>query len=431
MLLTLENICKISYAQIELNGITVIAGENNTGKSTLGRALFCIFNSFYKIDQQILMERENTIRSILENEIHSITKRFPGRLDIYNMASSILQKKDIYVNNAKLLLQDISEMYLREDENFNKHMDDALLMKMPERIIQILSISDEEIFKKVLQKKLESEFGGQISNIYHADESGTITLNIKGEDVEIVIRNNEVVRISNTFSLNTEAVYIDDPFVLDDLSSKSFFMTMYWHGNGYETHRDHLELKLIQKNSDSTVKEAINEIVANRKIDSILQKIDLVCSGEMVNTKRSSLGYQKKNSGEILNIKNISSGLKTFVIIKTLLQNGSLEDNGTIILDEPEIHLHPEWQLLFAELIVLLQKEIGMHILLNTHSPYFLNAIEVYAAKYDIADKCKYYLAENSGDKSSVTDVSDNIEEIYAKLARPLQNLENERYCND
>ena len=40
MKLTLKNIGKIGTASVEINGITVIAGENNTGKSTVGRALF-------------------------------------------------------------------------------------------------------------------------------------------------------------------------------------------------------------------------------------------------------------------------------------------------------------------------------------------------------------------------------------------------------
>ena len=47
MQLQFKNIGKISEASIEVNGITVIAGENNTGKSTVGKVLFCIFNTFY------------------------------------------------------------------------------------------------------------------------------------------------------------------------------------------------------------------------------------------------------------------------------------------------------------------------------------------------------------------------------------------------
>lgn len=34
--------------------------------------------------------------------------------------------------------------------------------------------------------------------------------------------------------------------------------------------------------------------------------------------------------------------------MKVLLKSGALDAGGTIILDEPEIHLHPAWQLAFA-----------------------------------------------------------------------------------
>ena len=61
MKLKLKNVGKIERAEIELQGITVIAGENNTGKSTIGKVLFCIFDSFYRINEQIKMERRNSI----------------------------------------------------------------------------------------------------------------------------------------------------------------------------------------------------------------------------------------------------------------------------------------------------------------------------------------------------------------------------------
>lgn len=35
------------------------------------------------------------------------------------------------------------------------------------------------------------------------------------------------------------------------------------------------------------------------------------------------------------------------------------------------------------------------------------------------------------GESSYIKDVTDNIEKIYSKLAKPLQELENERYSND
>ena len=132
-----------------------------------------------------------------------------------------------------------------------------------------------------------------------------------------------------------------------------------------------------------------------------------------------------------IDVKNISTGLKTFIIIKTLLKNGEIGENSTLILDEPEIHLHPEWQIVFAEIIVLLQKEFNMNILINTHSPYFLEAIEVYSEKYKIDMICKYYLAENSGNISTISDVTKSTELIYKKLAKPFQTLENVRFSDD
>lgn len=69
MKISLNNISKVKKADIEIKGITVIAGENNTGKSTVGKALWSIFNSFYNIKKELKIEREETILKKIMKEI--------------------------------------------------------------------------------------------------------------------------------------------------------------------------------------------------------------------------------------------------------------------------------------------------------------------------------------------------------------------------
>ena len=60
MRLQIENFAKIAKADINIDGITVIAGENNTGKSTIGKAyivfsiLFMLWRIRYILSGRIL-----------------------------------------------------------------------------------------------------------------------------------------------------------------------------------------------------------------------------------------------------------------------------------------------------------------------------------------------------------------------------------------
>jgi len=427
MRLSIKNTGKILQADIEINGITVIAGENNTGKSTVGKILFCIFNSFYKIDQQIEKERKNSIERIITTSYFDATNRLTRKFDTDEIAEQIMHNRELYFEDKKRLKEDLRNLYIQADENFEKHLKDVFLVNVSDKISQIFNVSDEEIFATEFRKKLQGEFNMQLNNVNQPNLPSQILLQIKDTEVKVTIKENENIEIKNNISLNTEVIYMDDPLALDNLRFSP--MNMY-SNNNYTTHREHLRAKLLKRNDTSSVKDAIDEIIATKKLDALFEKLNSVCKGEIIRKGRPML-YKENDSESALDLMNISTGLKTFIILKTLLLNGSLEENGTIVLDEPEIHLHPEWQLVFAELIVLIQKEFSMHILLNTHSPYFLDAIDVFSHKYGISDKCKYYLAENVGEVASITDVSDEIEKIYAKLSRPLQVLENVRYEND
>lgn len=51
MKLHIENIARIGKADVDIDGITIIAGSNNTGKSTVGKVLFAMFETFYRLDE--------------------------------------------------------------------------------------------------------------------------------------------------------------------------------------------------------------------------------------------------------------------------------------------------------------------------------------------------------------------------------------------
>ncbi len=427
MKLTLKNIGSIRDATIEINGITVIAGENNTGKSTVSRALFTALNGFYQIEDKIQSERINEIQRLLmllspnsKNRLSTIRIS-----DIQEISKNILNNIDLYRKNAETLKNDLIKVFSNCDETFKEYANDAHIDSAISRINAALAISDLDLMKFILEKKLNAEFNGQFSNIF-SNEAGEITLELTHWISTISVKDNHVINIKNDSGLETEAIYLDNPLILDEIQvlCQSFII----QENDME-HSEHLMKKIRSSNNANLVEE----ITVNHKLKTIYHKLANICNGGIIKDKdkRSGFQYKKFGSEKKLDVRNLSTGLKSFAIIEILLRNVSLDYNGTMILDEPEIHLHPEWQLLFAELIVLIHKEFHMHILINTHSPYFLNAIEVYTMEYDVDSKCKYYLSSAKNEFSYLEDVTEHIESIYSKLARPLQLLENERHLHD
>ena len=49
--------------------------------------------------------------------------------------------------------------------------------------------------------------------------------------------------------------------------------------------------------------------------------------------------YLKGNNDEIISVHNLSTGMKSFIILKMLLEKGCLKNKDVVVLDEPEISL--------------------------------------------------------------------------------------------
>ena len=401
MKLIINNIGKLKNAEVEINGITVITGENDTGKSTVGKVLWSVFNSFYEIKNQV---RKDKINSIFRE-----SRRFLGLQQSRKLRNKIVQESEI---DEEIDLDDLInqiEINLRLERNNNKEIERIL-----DKIKKRTKLSEKEVLKEIIQKNFDNEFNYQINNL-NLLKNG----NIVYKKLKLAFNNNKVeLSEDEYFSLYAKAILIDNPRILDGLDDLLVFPLFNENAHSLDL------IKLLRDYKDLTATDRVLNKEKSLQIEKILNS---VVGGNFEKDEMGAYIY-KNNNGIDINIKNLSTGLKTFSMMKLLLLNNEIEENGTIILDEPEIHLHPEWQLKFAELIVLLQKEFGMHILLTTHSPYFVNALEVFSEKYGVDEKCKYYVAENVENSSIIKNVTDNTREIYRKLARPIQDLENIRY---
>lgn len=426
MQLKISNVGKIENATIDVNGITVIAGENNAGKSTIGKTMFAIFNSMNNMDEKIAQERKNRIRNIINGLLKGKIMQNIGTISDRRRRINIISTKLLdeimeYLDSEEV---DTLEAYLRkqisETTIFDNHEDEEeFVTECAAKVEALLAISDKRVMTEVVTRWFGRVFEGQISPLWEEEIESEIEIVIKDKKILYHFKENTCISLETEVNILHQAFYIDNPFIVDEMSS-------------YIISSDNI-MKNYLLNSLQTVSEDIYEnifdaVAAKEKMAEINEISTEVIDGDIEKNQDGEYCFKSNNYAEPLNVVNMSTGMKSFALIKRLLESGNLKEKDVIILDEPEIHLHPEWQLLYAKMIVLLQKQFDLSMIITTHSPYFLDAIDVFSAKYNIADRTKYYLAENTGNTSVLHDVTNNIDAIYKKLSHPMQMLENLRY---
>ena len=410
MKLTIKNVGRINKAEIDINGITVICGDNDTGKSTVGKLLYCIYASLYDIPESIRKEKQSSIMK------SAYRYTYFYRLQDYEKARRIIDN----------LLADsnLNEETIRNALNALPYNKEEVLLKEPEdivvnRIKSYLTVSDEDIVTAFLQRSIKSEFGGKLANVNTTTQKADVLLEIKNNIISFhTSGKTQKLTLDHYFSLEKRLIYIDDPFILDEVSQPSTRRI------GGVQHREDL-INLIQRSIQNEPENVIEEIARNTRIQEMIKKIREISDGSLV-FEEGEFKYNHIGLKENICLASVSTGIKTFAILRSLLERGYLEENGIMVMDEPEVHLHPAWQMRLAEIAVLLQKAFGLNLVITTHSMDFLTAIDYYSKKYDIREKCQFYLSEvekpsKSGDFPSVTikNVTGDLEKVYASISAP------------
>lgn len=152
-------------------------------------------------------------------------------------------------------------------------------------------------------------------------------------------------------------------------------------------------------------------------LDRQLNLVNKIISGEVSyssDTIDDDFIY-KRNDGAVFNLNDCATGIKSFGILQILLNNGRLNKNTILIIDEPEAHLHPQWIVEYARLIVLLNKQLGVKFFIASHNPDMVSAIKYIAQKEKVADSLNFYLAHKLPNTYSYyyIDLQRNIDPIF------------------
>ena len=193
-----DKIAKVHRADIALNGITVIAGENDTGKSTIGKALYSIFNSFYQLDDHILEERWRMIEAAIRGKLSEGDYFVAG--EITDVIDRLKENPSKYISTGKwLALQELLEEIIlpmdpfEDDEKQEKLSLEETMKSLVERIKELLDVPNKVIHFRILQQRLNAEFSGAINHVSNQDDAyGSMTLSIRKKDFKVEVKKQQV-----------------------------------------------------------------------------------------------------------------------------------------------------------------------------------------------------------------------------------------------
>ena len=145
-------------------------------------------------------------------------------------------------------------------------------------------------------------------------------------------------------------------------------------------------------------------------------QIEAIINGQVVLINDAL--YFKDHHGHTHPIINVASGIKSFGILQLLTAGKTLTNNSLLIIDEPEVHLHPEWQLKYAEVLLALAKA-GVKVLVTSHSSYMIQALVTYAQKEALTEQTHVYWGEIEAQGSVFEEVTHDLDVVFGSFAAP------------
>lgn len=405
MRLALKRVGNIKEAMICIDSVTTLAGPNNSGKTTVAKALDALLVPMIDLEALVQEKRAQSLASCLEDWLNALfgQKRHPedSPFLLRKINDAYAKEQTFTVDSYWLIVQlAMSDLIADQSIPFNQRAEDAV-----EAINAILRRDDQEYRNFIFAQQLYHHFQDQVSTFAGEGPSSIELVDICRLSID---RHNTVTsEVGGGEEGVQSVVYMP--------ASRFFGDDQEWVNP-----RFYAQLNKRPILSDREVTLETYEST-RRNVQTFNTMVEEIIGGKLVHHANTLAFVETSHPAEKIHLGNVASGVLSFAYLAKLIENGILRRNSILIIDEPEMNLHPEWQILFADLLVRLYKELQVISLLISHSPYFIRAIECGLAQQEI--KGAFYLMKRDGASSSCDEVTDDLQAIYGELYRPFEEL--------
>ena len=385
--LNLKNFAKIKDSNFDIKDITVFAGKPGSGKNYIMKfqyayteAISSIINGTYKM-HYALMEGDDIGQSMFQTFRHLLTHYGINHQDEINQyidANDYIKAFEIIESASKNITENGKPIVAM----FKKILNDR-----SEKQQKSLLDSEDEKFNFIFRNILESTFGdiNQINDnfVYSAQEA---IINYSGNKLTV----DNLIFNEN----NKGAIFVETPLILE---FQKFLPTERFK---VPYHIDSL-LQELNKNDFTFTSEDTNKFIHEFKAST-----SKIING---NIAKGTQGFSfESDSGKNYNIVNASSGIKSIGLLQYLVTNKVLKKGSTLFWEEPEVHLHPTWQLKMVDLFIELMNA-GVKIVFSTHSPFMADYLNAKAQREKFSERVSFnLLSEKEGVVSNTILNDDN-----------------------
>ncbi len=450
--LDIQNFGKIEQATIQINHLTVLAGQNNVGKSFVSKALYSFFHAMNidhayvlfvqhidELSKQVVLVKniprsggeeakfiENTqqILSGLRLDISSVRAQnipMENKLEFYNSQISKIDGLNILLTKYRSKTEKKRkfshvEAILREIEQKLDKIKEFI--ESSEKTLTRTAMSLQEAFKAELKQNFQVS---KLQQLRRSKSVGSIDFEIETIGKITIPDESIIFNITmsglETLQKLTRVIYVESP--------------IYWKL------KFALEIGLawvnrVQANKYlSGVPNYFYDLVNLLKLQpldepqfkDILEQIEQEIGGRLVLSNDGNFVFQTQNEGtHALSITAL--GVANLGMIAMLLEKNLIDEGTFLFIDEPEAHLHPAWQVILMKALFELARK-GVNVVITTHSIDMLKCLEVLAKEDEQAKSliALNHLGTNGYSLNEEADFDEKLNLIKRDLLEPFHKL--------